>query len=40
MPNSTRPLPQVRKALAEEFSEWGPLEDVYVVPLKTLAFVR
>lgn len=31
---------QLRKIVADNFSEWGPLENVHLVPAKTLAFVR
>jgi hypothetical protein len=33
-------LLQLRKIVADNFSEWGPLENVHLVPAKTLAFIR
>ena len=31
---------QLRKIVMENFEEWGPLDNVHLVPAKTLAFVR
>ena len=36
----TLPAAQVRQLMDENFKEWGPIEDVYVVPSKTIAFIR
>eukprot|EP00887_Chlorella_sp_A99_P000567 scaffold17.g567.t1 len=36
----TLPALQLRKVVEENFKEWGPIEDVHIVPLKTIAFVR
>lgn len=33
-------LPTLRRLLEENFSEWGPLASVYIVPKKTIAFVK
>jgi hypothetical protein len=34
------PRSQLRKLITENFEEWGPLENVNVIPMKTIAFVR
>jgi len=31
---------QLRKIIFDNFGEWGPIENVHLVPSKTLAFVR
>jgi hypothetical protein len=36
----TLPTEQLRKLITENFEEWGPLENVNVIPMKTIAFVR
>lgn len=34
------PVLQLRKLLEENFGEWGPVENIHIVPDKTIAFVR
>lgn len=34
------PALQLRKIIFDNFGEWGPIENVHIVPSKTLAFVR
>ncbi|KAL4439994.1 hypothetical protein ABPG75_002995 [Micractinium tetrahymenae] len=36
----TLPADQLRKIVWDNFAEWGPLDNVHLVPAKTLAFVR
>ncbi len=34
------PLPKLRPLLEANFGEWGPLQNIHIVPDKTIAFVR
>ncbi|EFN52859.1 hypothetical protein CHLNCDRAFT_138339 [Chlorella variabilis] len=36
----TLPTEQVRNIVGDNFGEWGPIENVHLVPSKTLAFIR
>jgi hypothetical protein len=31
---------RLRVLMKENFGEWGPIDDIYIVPAKTIAFVR
>lgn len=33
-------VPQVRSIVGENFAEWGPIDNIHLVPSKTLAFIR